>query len=107
MNENSLKNLKPITKQTARALGRKGGLASGKARAEKKSLKESLELLLTMQRTNENGETESTQDAILKVLIEQALNGNIQAFKEIKETLGQKEPFKYIEEEFKNQIGFF
>lgn len=99
MNANSLKNLKTLNHKEAQALGRKGGLASGIARAEKKTLKESLELMLSTMRKTETGETESTQDAILRKLIEQALDGNIQAYKEIKATLGQDNPFKYLQDE--------
>ncbi len=40
MNEASLKNLKPYTKETAKLNGRKGGIASVEAKRRKKTLRE-------------------------------------------------------------------
>jgi hypothetical protein len=79
MNES---NLKPVqTKEEARERGRKGGIASGKARRERKTLKEELLALLS------NGDT---QEKISLSLIQQALEGNTKAFEIIRDTVGEK-----------------
>lgn len=85
----NLKNLKPVrdTKE-ARERGRRGGIASGKARNEKKTLREQLLLLL-----NEG----DTQNNICLSLIEKALKGDTKAFEVIRDTIGEK-PVDKIEE---------
>lgn len=77
-------NLKPVrTKEEARIRGRNGGIASGKARAERKTLKEELLLLLS------EGEVQKNLSA---ALIYEALNGNnkMKAFEVIRDTIGEK-----------------
>lgn len=44
----NIENLKVPTSEEARINGRKGGIASGKARAEKKSLREKAKLLMSL-----------------------------------------------------------
>ena len=78
----TIENLKPIqSEEEAREKGRKGGIASGKARAERKALKEELLLLLS------EGDT---QKKISLSLIQQALDGNTKAFEVIRDTIGEK-----------------
>ena len=81
-------NLKLIrTSEEAKRKGKNGGIASGKKRAKKKELKETLEILLTMP----NAETgESNQTSIAIALMQQALAGNVKAFETIRDTIGQK-----------------
>lgn len=74
-------NLKVPTSEEAREIGKKGGIASGKARAERKALKEELLLLLS------EGDT---QKKISLSLIQQALDGNTKAFEIIRDTIGEK-----------------
>ena len=74
-------NLKVPTSEEAREIGKKGGIASGKARAERKALKEELLLLLS------EGDT---QKKISLSLIQQALDGNTKAFEVIRDTIGEK-----------------
>jgi hypothetical protein len=74
-------NLKVPTSEEARINGRKGGIASGKARKERKTLKEELLLLLS------NGDT---QEKISLSLIQEAINGNVKAFETIRDTVGEK-----------------
>lgn len=75
-------NLKPVrNKKEARERGKKGGIASGKARKERKTLKEELLLLLS------NGDT---QERISLSLIQEAINGNVKAFETIRDTVGEK-----------------
>ena len=79
MNE---ENLKPVqSKEEARERGRKGGIASGKARRERKTLREELLLLL------EKGDT---QEKVSLALIKQALDGNTKAFEVIRDSIGEK-----------------
>lgn len=78
----TIENLKPIqSEEEAREKGKKGGIASGKARAERKALKEELLLLLS------EGDT---QKKISLSLIQQALDGNTKAFEVIRDTIGER-----------------
>jgi len=77
-------NLIPNSQRSPKELrenGRKGGIASGKARAERKSLREELLLLLS------NGDT---QNKISLALIEQAQKGNTKAYEIIADMVGEK-----------------
>ena len=74
-------NLRVLTPEEAREIGRKGGIASGKARAERKTLREELLLLLS------HG---NTQEKISLSLIAQAMEGNTKAFEVIRDTVGEK-----------------
>ena len=75
------KNLKPLTTEKAREIGRKGGIASGKAKKARKTLKEELLALL---------EAGDTQKNISLAMIQQALDGNTKAFEVIRDTVGEK-----------------
>ena len=77
-------NLIPMNERTMeeqREIARLGGIASGKARRERKTLKEELLVLLS------NGDT---QEKISLSLIQQALEGNTKAFEIIRDTVGEK-----------------
>lgn len=74
-------NLKTLTPNEAREIGRKGGVASGQARRERKALKEQLLLLL------ENGDI---QENICVALLDRAQKGDIKAFEVIRDTIGEK-----------------
>lgn len=85
MNES---NLIPISERSAeevREMGRKGGIASGKVRKEKKMLKELLEEALS-----KGTETDNEYINITLALIRQANEGNVKAYEVIRDTLGQK-----------------
>lgn len=77
----NIENLKVPTSEQARINGKKGGIASAKARQERKALKEELLLLLS------EGDT---QKKISLSLIQQALDGNTKAFEVIRDTIGEK-----------------
>lgn len=84
------KNLKPfntITVSEQRVIAQKGGIASGIARREKKKIREVLELLLTM--TDHTADM-NNQEAICLALVNQAKSGDVQAFKLIRDTIGEK-----------------
>ena len=88
----------PRSKDEARTRGKNGGIASGKARREKKALRETMQELLTMKLKDKKlleelaalGFTEkgiTMQDAISAAMIKQAVKGNVKAYNAIKDTL--------------------
>lgn len=81
MNEENLIPFNERTEEEQRAIARQGGIASGKARRERKTLKEELLLLL------EKGDT---QEKISLAMIKEALDGNTKAFEVIRDTIGEK-----------------
>ena len=73
-----------ITAEKQRKIAKQGGVASGKARAERKRLREELLDLL---------ETSPELQAEMCVqLINKARRGNVQAFKAIRDTIGEAQP---------------
>lgn len=85
---NGQENLIPfneLTEDKQRELARKGGIASGKARKEKKLLKELLEDALS-----KGTETDNEYINITLALIKEANRGNVKAYEVIRDTLGQK-----------------
>ena len=83
-------NLKLFTKENAKEYGKKGGIKSGKVRAERKSIKEQMKILLEMPITNESrinrlkeagfeeGEI-NNQLYLTYVIFEKALTGDVRA----------------------------
>lgn len=77
---NNSQNLKVPTSEEARRNGRKGGIASGKARRVRKTFKEAI-----------NGElTDTTMKQLITAMIKQAKNGNTKAFEILRDTVGEK-----------------
>jgi hypothetical protein len=89
-NPNSRANLRPITKKTARELGRKGAAVSNAKQKAAKTFREELKALLEMEIANSKGEKVSTRKAISTALIKEAISGNYRAFAEIRDTIGEK-----------------
>lgn len=101
-NEENLK--PPRTKSEARTRGRNGGIASGKARREKKLFKETLEALLTMPMNpgkdvsvediknfaEIKGKNISVQEAIIIAQVQKAMKGDTRAAEYLRDTIGQK-----------------
>ena len=87
-------NLTPFTsdqsREEAAKNGRLGGIASGKARAEKRDLRKALEMLLEKEFTDKNGNVATGAQAITAKLFEQAMKGNVKAFETLRDTVGQK-----------------
>ena len=71
-------------------IARVGGIASGKAKRERKTIREELEFLLAKQLKNNKGEDISTREAISTAMIGQAIKGNVKAFIAIRDTIGEK-----------------
>lgn len=101
-------NLVPFTsdqsREEAKKNGSKGGIASGKARREKKMFRETLESLLNMSMNKGesvdidkiqnfaslNGQNISVQEAILIGQIHKAMTGDTKAAEYVRDTIGQK-----------------
>ena len=88
-------NLIPFTsdqdREEASKNGKKGGVASGKARREKRAFREILEDLLERQIEDKaTGEMVTRKEAITTMLIANALKGNINAWREIRDSIGEK-----------------
>lgn len=84
------KNLIPANKRSkseARENSRKGGIASGKARREKKTLKELLDIALALP----SGEGSKTNaESIVASMINAAMAGDVKAFVAIRDSIGEK-----------------
>lgn len=87
-NSNNLVSLSSRTTEEQREIARAGGIASGEARRERKRLKEAIEAALQLPYTDMmTGKTMSNLEAIVAALIEQARQGNVSAFKELRNTI--------------------
>ena len=100
----NLDNLRTPTTEEARKIGAKGGIASGKARREKKAMKDTLAELLTMPLENGaldnleeiqsiaemKGKSISVHEAIMLAQIRKAVEGDTKAAEYIRDTSGQK-----------------
>ena len=89
-NPQNLKSNRERTEENVREITRKGGIASGKARRDKKNLRLALEALLERRATDpDTGKKMTGADLITLKLYEQAVQGNVKAFEVIRETIGQ------------------
>lgn len=92
------------TKEEQREIARMGGIASGKARREKKMFRETLESLLTMpMKSGEGmciddiqnfaaikGQNISVQEAILIAQVQKAMKGDTRAAEYVRDSIGEK-----------------
>ena len=102
--EENLVSLGDRTTEEQREIARQGGIASGKARRERKQFKETLETLLSMQLNDGeglaiegiqafaslNGQNVSVQEAILIKQVQRALKGDIKSAEYIRDSVGQR-----------------
>lgn len=86
----NIENLKTPSTEEARERGKKGGLASGKARAEKKRLKEAVESVLSASYKNKDGENLSGYELTAIALFDKARSGDVSAFNSIRDLIGEK-----------------
>lgn len=93
-NEDNLLRPEDLTSEQLRERAKKGGIASGKARAARKTLKQELLLLLA------NGDT---QKRISLALIQKAMQGDTKAFEVLRDTVGEK-PVDKVETEVVSTI---
>lgn len=82
-------NLRPGEYKLSQEEAKKGGIASAKARREKRDLRKALEILLEKEWQDKNGNKLTGTEAITAKLFEQAMKGNIKAFETIRSTVGQ------------------
>ncbi len=113
MAKEDLVSLADRTTEEQQKIARQGGIASGKARREKKLFKETLESILTMPLKNGNcleideiqsfasakGKNISVQEAILIAQIQKAMKGDTRAAEYVRDTIGQK-PTDKVETDF-------
>lgn len=97
-------NLVPIAERSpeeVREMGRKGGKASGKARREKKLLKDQINLLLSLPLKDKkakeklkalgiNADNIDNQMAMVISMWQKAIKGDVQAFNTLRDTVGEK-----------------
>lgn len=88
----NVQNLRVPTSAEARELGRKGGLASAAKRAERKSFRDGLLMLLNEPLKDKSGAAtdKTTQDAVIAGLIKKAIAGDMRAVEFIRDTIGEK-----------------
>lgn len=106
--EENLISFKERTTEEVREIARKGGIASGEARKEKKKMKDQAELLLSlavknpklkkvMQELGLDEEEQTNQMAMIISVMNKAITkGDVQAFNTLQATIGEK-PIEKIE----------
>lgn len=84
-------NLKPVrSEEEARALGKKGGIASGQARREKATMKRTLEMLLDEVANIKDNESKLTYRQLTTLgLLQGAIEGKAENYKTIVQLLGE------------------
>lgn len=87
-------NLRVPSSEEARVQGRNGGIASGKARRARKSLREELQLLLDQEVEGKDGRKTTRRERLSVALIKKAEAGDVNAFKAIAEAIGEKSPMQ-------------
>lgn len=87
-------NLKRPSPSEARENGRKGGIASGEARRERKKIKEYLEIALTSAIKDKQGNEYTRLEAGVLKLVERYVKGDQKAFDTVVELLGEKPALK-------------
>ena len=85
------------TTEEQREIARMGGIASGRARAEKRDLRKALEMLLEQTFTDKKGVTRTGTQALVEKLFATAMSGNVKAFEVIRSTVGQ-DPVQKVEQ---------
>lgn len=109
INEDNLIPMSEKTKEEQRKIASMGGKASGKAKRERKAMREQLEYLMTLKLNKNQDKLKSQlkklgistaeanmQMAINVALFQQALKGNVKAYEIIRDTLGEK-PIEQIQ----------
>ena len=83
-------NLKTPTPSEARKNGKKGGVASGKSRRAKKSLREAMQILMDTDLTGKDGKKITGTEAMAAKAFQEALKGDWKAWELVRDTAGQK-----------------
>lgn len=90
------KNLRPSEHKFTQEEAKRGGIASGKARREKKLMREAFEELLSRDYQDQSGNVLDGTSALAAKVFKQALDGDLKAFEIIRDTTGQK-PVERVE----------
>ena len=91
---NGTDNLIPFNKRTEeeqRKIARQGGIASGESRRRRKTFKEALLIALE---TEKDGQL--IQDLGIDALIAKYINGDLEVFKTVRDTVGEKPVDKQV-----------
>lgn len=99
-NEQNLKKFSKESVEKAREAGRKGGIASGKAKREKANFKKLIEIALEQE--YKDGMTNAEAMVISQIL--KALEGDTKAFETIRDTAGQK-PVQIVEDKISGGLN--
>lgn len=83
-------NLRTPTTKEAREIGRKGGIASGKARKAKADLRLICQNILEMDIKGKDGTIKPGAEAMVLAQLQKALKGDAKAFELLRDTSGQK-----------------
>lgn len=89
-NEQNLRPASLQSKKEARENGRKGGIASGIARREKRTMKDLLDMVLSQEITNKNGEKATKKEVIAIQLANKAVNGDLKAIDQLTKLIGEQ-----------------
>lgn len=92
MNEKQEKNLIPfqdMDPETRRKICSNGGKASGKARRDKRKLKDLLELAMSQKVTNQKGESETKKAVAMIRLADKCISGDLKAIELAAKLLGE------------------
>lgn len=98
---NNIENLKPLSTEKAREIGRKGGIASGKAKKQRKNMKEALNMLLSLDVKSSKAreqlrqlgiedEDMTNEMAMMVAMFTKAMKGDRGCAEFIRDTSGQK-----------------
>ena len=101
MAKGNVENLTALSTDEARRRGKNGGIKSGEARRKRKSIREALEAVLTS-KVNYEGQEMTYTEAIALSMVKNAVSGNVPAFKEIRDTVGEK-PVERVEANVKTE----
>lgn len=83
-----------FTKENAAEMGRRAGIASGKAKRNKALLKDCLDILLEKKIETKDGKKITGAEATAAALFKKALAGDTRAFEVLRDSVGQKMPDK-------------
>ena len=98
-NVENLVSLADRTTEEQREIARKGGIASGKVRAERKKFKDDLIAALE---AIKDGKT--VQELGVAAIIDKFIAGDMQAFTIVRDTIGER-PTDKIEADVKNEVN--
>lgn len=91
MNKENLVSLADRTTDEVREIARKGGIKSGESRRRRKTFKEALLIALE---TEKDGKL--IQDLGVEALIAKYINGDLEVFKTVRDTVGEKPVDKQV-----------